>query len=413
MIYFIWGSGGLLPGHSVWTLWLKNIQYCLDHHHKVWGWTKEAFRSVSLERCSTNTSIYEKYYHGGCLELFAVWRGCGFNHYWCFKVTMVLFTLSHSHLMDLNSSPGLITRLFEFGMWAQASRCLHHCGATMVTFIPHMSTGVKMLPPLQGHNDHIYSITFFPMDPKLSLSLRAGPFEFGMWAQVSRCCHCCKAMMIAFVPLHSHLMDSKLPLHLGIKPFKFGMWAQVLRCCHHYQWIQNCLWVWWWEFGMQAQASRCCHHCKATIITFIPLHSCLMDPKLSLSLMTTPFKFWMQAQALMCCHYCNIMIKTFYLLHSHLMDPKSSPSLIMVPFKFGMWVQGSNFFHHSQQQLMMYSSLHQTVESFPLTRAWGGLQIQILVIVWAGSLLAIHIIIGAFAALVVLDGLETSSSTHL
>ena len=279
----------------------------------------------------------------------------------------------------------------KFGMWAQAWRCCHHCKATV-------TSGLLL---------HSCS-----MDQKLSLSLRAGPFEFGMWAQ-ARCCHCCKAMMIAFVPLHSHLMDSKLPLHLGIKPFKFGMWAQVLRCCHCYQWIQNCLWVWWWEFGMQAQASRCCHHCKATIITFIPLHSCLMGPKLSLSLMTTPFKFWMQAQALMCCHYCNIMIKTFHLLHSHLMDPKSSPSLIMVPFKFGMWVQGSNFFHHSQQQLMMYSSLHQTVESFPLTRAWGGLQIQILVIVWAGSLLAIHIIISAFAALVVLDGLETSSSTHL
>lgn len=211
MIYFIWGSGGLLPGHSVWTLWLKNIQYCLDHHHKVWGWTKEAFRSVSLERCSTNTSIYEKYYHGGCLELFAVWRGCGFNHYWCFKVTMVLFTLSHSHLMDLNSSPGLITRLFEFGMWAQASRCLHHCGATMVTFIPHMSTGVKMLPPLQGHNDHIYSITFFQMDPKLSLGLVTSNLG---------CDH----------------------RHGGAATTARPQLLQVF-CCILAQWIQNCLWV--------------------------------------------------------------------------------------------------------------------------------------------------------------------------
>ena len=343
----------------------------------------------------------------GCLELFAVWRGCGFNHYWCFKVTMVLFTLSHSHLMDLKSSPGLMTRLFEFKMWAQASRCLHHCGATMVTYEHRCQDASTTARPQWSHLFHHVlpnrskivsgsgNIKFgmwaqawrcchhckatvtsglllhsCSMGPKLSLSLRAGPFEFGMWAQVSRWCHCCKAMMIAFVPLHSHLMDSKLPLHLGIKPFKFWMWAQVLRCCHCYQWIQNCLWVWWWEFGMQAQASRCCHHCKATIITFIPLHSCLMGPKLSLSLMTTPFKFWMQAQALMCCHYCNIMIKTFHLLHSHLMDPKSSPSLIMVPFKFGMWVQGSNFFHHSQQQLMMYSSLHCWIISFDKSLRW-------------------------------------------
>jgi hypothetical protein len=67
-----------------------------------------------------------------------------------------------------------------------------------------------------------------------------------------------------------------------------------------------------------------------------------------------------------------------------------------------MRVRGSNFSHRSQKLMMMYSRLHQTVKSFPLTT--DGLQIQTLVIVWAGFLLIIHIIVGALTGLVVLDG---------
>jgi hypothetical protein len=84
------------------------------------------------------------------------------------------------------------------------------------------------------------------------------------------------------------------------------------------------------------------------------------------------------------------------------MDPKLSLSLMARPFEFGMRVWGLNFFHHSQKRMTMYSSLHQTVKSFPLIR--GGLKIQIPVVVWAGSLLVIHIIVGALMGLVILDG---------
>jgi WD40 repeat protein len=57
------------------------------------------------------------------------------------------------------------------------------------------STGVEVLPPLRGHDDWFGLSHSRPMDPKSSRGLLTRPFEFGMQAPASRCSHPFEAMM--------------------------------------------------------------------------------------------------------------------------------------------------------------------------------------------------------------------------
>src|ERR1700723_859932 len=98
------------------------------------------------------------------------------------------------------------------------------------------------------------------------------------------------------------------------------------------------------------------------MVTFVPSHSRPMDPKSSLGLVTRPFEFGMRTQALRCCHCCKTMIIPLIQSHSRPMDQKFSLGLMMIPPEFGIRVRGSNFSHHNQKLMMMYSRLHQTVE---------------------------------------------------
>jgi len=104
------------------------------------------------------------------------------------RAMTVTFVPLHSCPMDLKSSRCLMTRPFEFGMPALASRCPHPCEAMMTGFVPLHSR---------------------PMDPKSSRGLKTRPFEFGMPAPAPRCSHPCEATITGFVPSHSRLMDPK------------------------------------------------------------------------------------------------------------------------------------------------------------------------------------------------------------
>jgi hypothetical protein len=61
------------------------------------------------------------------------------------------------------------------------------------------------------------------MDPQLSQGLVTRPFEFGIGAQVFRCCHHFKATMIQFILLHSHQIHAQLSWGLMTRPFEFRM----------------------------------------------------------------------------------------------------------------------------------------------------------------------------------------------
>jgi hypothetical protein len=100
---------------------------------------------------------------------------------------MKQFCLLHSHLMASKLSLGLGTRPFEFGMQAQVSRYSQHCEAMMKEFhllhshlmdpklsqglmtirVWDASTGVKMLPALQGHDKEISSVASSPDGSKI------------------------------------------------------------------------------------------------------------------------------------------------------------------------------------------------------------------------------------------------------
>jgi hypothetical protein len=168
-----------------------------------------------------------------------------------------------------------MTRPFEFGMQALASRCSHPFEAMMTGFLPShsrpmdpkssrvndktirvwdASTGIEMLPPLRGHDDRFLPSHSRPMDPKSSRGQMTRPFEFGMQALASRCSHPFEAMITRFLPSHSRPMDPKSSRGLMTRPF---------------------------EFGMQALASRCSHPFEAMMTGFIPSHSRPMDPKSS------------------------------------------------------------------------------------------------------------------------------------
>jgi WD40 repeat protein len=60
------------------------------------------------------------------------------------------------------------------------------------------STGIEMLPPLRGHDGLIYSVAFSPDGSKIISGSVTRPFEFGMQALASRCSHPFEAMMKDF-----------------------------------------------------------------------------------------------------------------------------------------------------------------------------------------------------------------------
>ena len=121
-------------------------------------------------------------------KLFVAWTRRGLRSYFSSEAMTIGLCPSHSRPMDPKSSRGLVTRPFEFGMQAPASRCSHPFEAMMASLIPPHS---------------------HPMDPKSSRGLLTRPFEFGMQALASKCSHPFEAMMAGLGPSHSRPMDPK------------------------------------------------------------------------------------------------------------------------------------------------------------------------------------------------------------
>ena len=93
--------------------------------------------------------------------LFVAWTRSGLQSYFSSEAMVAGLIPSHSRPMDPKSSRGQMTRPFEFGMQAMASRCSHPFEVIIAGFILLHSR---------------------PMDPKSSRGLLTAPFEFGMQA---------------------------------------------------------------------------------------------------------------------------------------------------------------------------------------------------------------------------------------
>ena len=131
--------------------------------------TQRRYHSLPQIRVSTRNSIITT-----CPKLFVAWRRHGLDNYCSCKAMVVALIPSHSHLMDPKLSRGLMTRPFEFGMQAPASRCSH---------------------PFEGMIARSLLSQSHPMDPKSSRGLMTRPFEFGTQAPASRYSHPSEGIM--------------------------------------------------------------------------------------------------------------------------------------------------------------------------------------------------------------------------
>ena len=133
------------------------------------SFTRRRYHSLQQIRASSQYFIIAAY-----RKLFVEWIGCGSQSYSSSKAMTTTFFLSHSPLMEVKSSQGLLTGPFEFGMQPLALRCSHPFEAMMTGFILSRSR---------------------PMDPKSSQGLLTRRFEFGMQAPASRFSHPSEATM--------------------------------------------------------------------------------------------------------------------------------------------------------------------------------------------------------------------------
>ena len=90
------------------------------------------------------------------------------------------------------------------------------------------STSVEMLPPLRGHDNYVRSDAFSPDGSKIVSGSSDKSFDFGMQLLVSRCSHPFEAMIPGFVPSHSRPMDPTLSQSQKMGSSEFGMQAMAL-----------------------------------------------------------------------------------------------------------------------------------------------------------------------------------------
>jgi WD40 repeat protein len=98
-----------------------------------------------------------------------------------------------------------------------------------------------MLPPLQGHDGHIYSVAFSPDGSKII----SGSYDktIRVWdasTLASRCCHRFKA--IVSYDSFRRILARWIQNHLGVlmtRPFEFGTQALASRCSHLFEVIMG------------------------------------------------------------------------------------------------------------------------------------------------------------------------------